>query len=264
MEVTPFPTALQVKTAALAVTSPRQVAVQVLPETQAVVDNKDTAVIAPPTTTYQEEMGPMGFIKGWEEPPGAVEAGAGAVKAVLPMAKFQAGVEAAQFARMALVHGARTVESLFTTLISQSSGRKKAPDMKRVFLVLLFSGAAIGQSSNRFNISGGVIFSSSSRFQVGSTIGQPLASPPGSSRFSIRSGFWIWPAPIISAATRTGTNFVFSFETEMGKSYVVESTDSLTAPVWQSLPAILGDGTIKTVTAPAVGTSQRFYRVREF
>ena len=61
---------------------------------------------------------------------------------------------------------------------------------------------------------GGTTFSSSARFQLGSTIAQPLAAVPSSSRFSIQGGFWIWPSPIIFAPIKTGNNFIFSFQTE--------------------------------------------------
>src|SRR6266496_4837769 len=104
------------------------------------------------------------------------------------------------------------------------------------------------QSSSRFTItrsavaSGGATFSTSSRFQLGSTVGQPLAAVPGSSRFSIQGGFWIWPAPIIFAPTKVGNNFLLSFQTEPGKTYVPRYVDSLTTQNWQSLIPIGGDG----------------------
>ena len=85
--------------------------------------------------------------------------------------------------------------------------------MKILFLLLLasFSGTAIAQSSARFTITrsvvadGGTTFSTSSRFQLGSTIAQPLAAVPGSSRFSIQGGYWIWPAPILFGPAKVGS-----------------------------------------------------------
>ena len=143
--------------------------------------------------------------------------------------------------------------------------------MKLFFLVLFISlsGTALAQSSSRFTITrsvvagGGATFSTSSRFQLGSTIGQTLSAVPSSSRFSIQGGFWIWPAPIIFAPTKVGNGFLLSFQTEPGKTYKVNYADSLTAPNWQTLFNVPGDGSVKTVTNSAPGVAQRFYRLIE-
>src|SRR5258705_11030399 len=102
--------------------------------------------------------------------------------------------------------------------------------MNRIFFLLAVSAIALyardagAQSSGRFTITrsvvagGGATFSSSSRFQLGSTIAQPLAAVPSSSRFSIQGGFWIWPAPGIFAPTKVGDNFSLSLQTEPGKT----------------------------------------------
>jgi len=143
--------------------------------------------------------------------------------------------------------------------------------MKILFLLLIvsFSGTAFAQSSSRFTItrsvvaSGGATFSTSSRFQLGCTIAQPLAAVPSSSRFSIQGGFWIWPAPGIFAPTKVGDNFVLSFQTEPGKSYTPQYVDSLATLNWQNLPNVAGDGTVKALTNSAPGVTQRFYRLIE-
>ena len=143
--------------------------------------------------------------------------------------------------------------------------------MKILFLCLIisFSGTAFAQSSSRFTItrsviaSGGATFSTSSRFQLGSTIAQPLAALTSSSRFSIQGGFWIWPAPGIFAPAKVGDNFVLSFQTEPGKTYTPQYVDSLTTLSWQYLPNISGDGSVKTVTNSAPGVAQRYYRLIE-
>jgi hypothetical protein len=138
-----------------------------------------------------------------------------------------------------------------------------------LLLIVSFSGTAYAQSSARFTItrsvvaSGGATFSTSSRFQLGSTVGQSLAGVGSSSRFSIQGGFWIWPAPIIFAPTKIGNNFIFSFQTEPGKIYGVRYVDSLTNLNWQNLPSVAGDGTVKTVTNSTPGVAQRFYRLIE-
>lgn len=140
------------------------------------------------------------------------------------------------------------------------------------FLLILVAGlttSVLAQSSSRFTITRGVVagggatFSSSTRFQLGSTIAQPLAAVPASARFSIRGGFWIWPAPILFAPTKIGTNFVVSIQTEPGKTYAVQYVTSLPPLNWQTLTTLAGDGTVKTVTNSAAGSPQQFFRLVE-
>jgi hypothetical protein len=145
--------------------------------------------------------------------------------------------------------------------------------MKTLLLCLIVicscSKMALAQSSPRFSIArnviagGGTTFSSSARFQIGSTISQPLAAVPSSARFSIQGGFWIQPAPIIYAPTKVGNNFMLSFQTELGETYTAQYVDSLSTLNWQSLPGVAGDGTVKTITNSAPGVSQRFYRLNQ-
>ena len=138
-----------------------------------------------------------------------------------------------------------------------------------LFLLASISGMAFAQSSTRFTITrsviagGGTTFSTSSRFQLGSTIAQPLAAVPSSARFSIQCGFWIWPSPIIFAPTKVGNNFMLSFQTEPGETYTAQYVDSLSTLNWQNLPSVTGDGTVKTVTNSAPGVTQRFYRLNQ-
>jgi len=139
--------------------------------------------------------------------------------------------------------------------------------MKILFLLLLISSTAFAQSSARFTITrsviagGGTTFSSSARFRLGSSIGQPLAAVPVSARFSIQGGFWIWPAPIIFAPTKVGNNFIVSIQTELGKTYIVQYTDTLAPPSWQNLPGVAGNGGVELVTNSAPGVPQRYYRL---
>ena len=143
--------------------------------------------------------------------------------------------------------------------------------MKFIFtLSLIFLSTSIfAQSSTRFGITrsviagGGTTFSSSARFQLGSTIAQPLAAVPASARFSIQGGFWIWPAPVIYAATKVGTNFVFSFQADLGQPYMVQYVNSLSAPNWQTLTTIIGNGGVETVTNSASGSPVEFFRLLE-
>jgi hypothetical protein len=62
--------------------------------------------------------------------------------------------------------------------------------------------------------------------------------------------------------TKTGDTFSFSIQTLDGRTYVIEYTDDLANPNWQSLPNVNGDGTVKVVSNNAPGVPQRFYRFR--
>src|SRR5258707_7291362 len=118
----------------------------------------------------------------------------------------------------------------------------------QLFLLVSFSTSVFAQSSARFTIArgviagGGTIFSSSARFQLGSTIAQPLAAVPASARFSIQGGFWIRPAPILFAPAAFNGNFVISIQSELGGGYTVSYADSLSNPSWQTLTNITGNG----------------------
>jgi hypothetical protein len=139
----------------------------------------------------------------------------------------------------------------------------------RWLLIISFPASGFAQSSTRFTITrsvmagGGAAFSSSARFQLGSTIAQPLAAVPSSARFSIQGGFWIWPAPIIFAPAKAGNNFILSFQTELGKTYTVQYTGTVAPPNWQSLPGVPGNGSVVSVTNSAPSVPQRYYRLVE-
>jgi hypothetical protein len=150
-------------------------------------------------------------------------------------------------------------------IINEGTSMKSA-----LFLLLLsFSTIVFAQSSARFTITRGVIadggttFSSSSRFQLGGTIAQPLAAVPSSARFSIQGDFWIWPSPTFFAPTKVGTNVVVSFQSNPGNTYTVQYTDTLSPPNWQSLPSVAGNGAVESVTNSAPGIIQRYYRLIE-
>jgi hypothetical protein len=145
-------------------------------------------------------------------------------------------------------------------------------NMKILLLIILtyVSGvSAWAQSSARFTITrsvvtgGGVTFSTNGVFRVGHTAGQAAIGTPSSSRFSIQSGFWIVQAPLIFSPAKVGSDFVFSLETEPGKTYLLEYTDSLGTASWQNLTTFGGDGAVKTVTNSAPNVTVRFFRLRE-
>ena len=109
---------------------------------------------------------------------------------------------------------------------------------------------------------GGATLSASSRFQLASTVGQPLAAVPAGTRFSIQGGFWIWPSPVFFAPTKVGTNFMVSIQSEPGKTYTVQSMSALGSS-WQNLATVAGNGNVITVTNAASGNTQGFYRLIE-
>jgi len=58
-----------------------------------------------------------------------------------------------------------------------------------------------------------------------------------------------------------GTNLVFYFATEAGKSYTIQYKDSLDDTNWQAAQTIPGDGTTNTFVAPVSDALQRFFRL---
>ena len=56
--------------------------------------------------------------------------------------------------------------------------------------------------------------------------------------------------------------FGVPLQTAPGKRYILEFTDTLPATNWTALPAIEGDGAVKTLNDPSPHGTQRFYRVR--
>ena len=66
---------------------------------------------------------------------------------------------------------------------------------------------------------------------------------------------------ITSPALQGGTNFVFSFNTQIGSAYVVDFKTNLTDAAWKPLNTNSGTGGIITVTN-AANSTRGFYRVR--
>lgn len=143
--------------------------------------------------------------------------------------------------------------------------------MRTLSLILFLAAGAnvFAQSSSHFNISrsvvasGGTTFSSSAHFQLGSTVAQPLAAVPSSAHYSIQGGFWIQPAPILFAPAQSGTNFLFSFQSEPGKTYVVSGASSLNSPNWQTLATVAGNGAVLTVSNSVSSSSLQIFRLIE-
>jgi hypothetical protein len=73
--------------------------------------------------------------------------------------------------------------------------------------------------------------------------------------------FMLVPATGITlTAGRSANNVVISFPTQAGVIYRVLYRDNLTAGNWSLLTSVVGDGTIKPVSDPAISTG-RFYKV---
>jgi hypothetical protein len=64
------------------------------------------------------------------------------------------------------------------------------------------------------------------------------------------------------APAKVGDTFSFSIQTLDGRTYFIEFADDLANPDWQSLPSVIGDGSVKTMSNTAPGVPQRYYRFR--
>ena len=61
---------------------------------------------------------------------------------------------------------------------------------------------------------------------------------------------------------RTGSTFSVSVQTVASKNYFLESTPTLTVPMWSAAPPVAGDGTLKSLVDTNAAAPQKFYRVR--
>jgi PKD repeat protein len=68
-------------------------------------------------------------------------------------------------------------------------------------------------------------------------------------------------APALMISGYTSTNFLFSFDTLSGKTYLVQYKDLLTDPDWQLLSSVPGDGIAHTITNSFLDSPQRFFRL---
>jgi hypothetical protein len=64
---------------------------------------------------------------------------------------------------------------------------------------------------------------------------------------------------ILVGATTSGNNFVLSWSSEPGTTYVPQFKNDLSDPTWQSLPAMTANGSATTLTMPISGTV--FFRI---
>jgi len=73
-------------------------------------------------------------------------------------------------------------------------------------------------------------------------------APPPMADFRVASTSPL-AAPLLLAAL-SGNAFTFSFNSATGLTYLVQYSDSLTDPVWQTLQSVAGDDSVKTVAVP--------------
>ena len=135
--------------------------------------------------------------------------------------------------------------------------------------LVLISEGSVAQGSPRFSmarvvVAGGAETSiSGSRFHLASTIGQPLAGGSNGQRFSVYDGFWVPLGPTILGPRRLANGFIFSFWTDLGNTYRIQYTDSISTLNWLDFAVLTGDGLYKTVTNSNPTGSERFYRLIE-
>jgi hypothetical protein len=67
--------------------------------------------------------------------------------------------------------------------------------------------------------------------------------------------------PVIVVGPLNGTDFVFSFATIPGKTYIIQYKDVLSDPVWQTQGSVPGDGTVQFVTNSLSAGTSRFFRL---
>jgi alpha-tubulin suppressor-like RCC1 family protein len=73
------------------------------------------------------------------------------------------------------------------------------------------------------------------------------------------------PVPIALLDPRwSAAQFTVSLPSTLGKIYSLEFKDSLDGADWKTLPLVVGDGSVKTLSDTSASTAQRFYRVRRW
>jgi len=89
--------------------------------------------------------------------------------------------------------------------------------------------------------------------RVSDGLNSVTSSPPATLTFAVSPG--------LTEAVRSGTNFSFSFDTQIGPSYVLDYKSALTNASWVPLATNVATGNILSVTN-ASAAPQGFYRIR--
>jgi len=84
-------------------------------------------------------------------------------------------------------------------------------------------------------------------------------SRPGIARLE---GDAVLTTPQLVNPVRSNGVFSVSLATVNGENYFLEFKNSLTEGTWTALPAVAGDGTVRTLVDPSASGPRGFYRVR--
>ena len=92
-----------------------------------------------------------------------------------------------------------------------------------------------------------------------------MTAPPGNAGGSLNANYYMFvPVVLVPnlSISRTGSSVSIQFATQIGNTYIVQSSSSLNPASWStSLSTYTGDGTVKTATDSA-NASKMFYRVK--
>jgi hypothetical protein len=68
--------------------------------------------------------------------------------------------------------------------------------------------------------------------------------------------------PRLAPGALTQNSFGLNIPTVIGKRYILEYTDAIPTTNWIALPAVIGDGSIRSLVDPAPAVQKLFYRVK--
>jgi hypothetical protein len=80
------------------------------------------------------------------------------------------------------------------------------------------------------------------------------------SAFVVAAGAPATPVTILNPQ-RSGTNFVFSMQSQAGKAHVVQCRTNLTTAPWVDVTNFTGDGNLKQFQWPMSVNAESYYRV---
>jgi len=123
-----------------------------------------------------------------------------------------------------------------------------------------------GTLDNTFNVGTGasdVIYAMALQSDAKVLIGGGFTSYNGTNRSGIArlQNALTVPSPLLVNPSWSNSSFRVSAATISGKSYVLEFKNALSDSTWTALPAVPGDGTVKTLMDASATVARRFYRV---